>query len=209
MSSRIYCRFVSERWQFISNHCVSKSEGCAKVEMQLHSSQKWMESLLHVWLQCVCCFETAIWLLSQPASLSHPTQQRTLQDCICPKLLAIIVQSLFAYSLPALSLIHSLPTRSSGLHSSILIHPLAFWAISLLSVWGTTSPIKLQLELGPASSSSPTWAVILSEMKPWLQQFCVQSWPHPQTPLWWNLGLFLNMQKQARQNNLLKGELGS
>lgn len=72
MSSRIYCQFVSERWQFISNHYVSKIEGCAEVEIQLHSSQRWRASALHMRLQCVCGLE--IWP-SQPASL-FPTMDR-------------------------------------------------------------------------------------------------------------------------------------
>lgn len=68
-------------------------------------------------------------------------------------------------SLPALPLTQSLPTRSSQLYSTILMHLLTFWAFTLLSIWETTFPIELQLELGPASTSYATLTVTLSEMK--------------------------------------------
>lgn len=164
MSSRIYCQFVSERWQFISNHYVSKIEGCAKVEIQLHSSQRWRAPLLHMRLQCACGLEIWPW---QPASL-FPTMDRApdAAGLPLPKSAGPLCSEACSH-IPYLPspLIQSLLTRSSRLYSTILMYPLAFWAFTLLSIWETTFPIKLQIELGPASTSYATLTVTLSEMK--------------------------------------------
>ena len=146
--SHIYCQFVSERWQFLSNHYMSKMEGCAKVEMQFHGSQRWMGSLFHIWLQCVCCLQTGIWP-SQPASLFLTSYLPADAALLHSPKTACCHCSEACWLIPYLpSLIQSLLTRSFQIHYSILIYSWAFWAFSPLSIWGITFPIELQLELG-------------------------------------------------------------
>lgn len=109
-------------------------------------------------------FRDLAFAASQPLSHNGPSTwgSRTAFAQICR---ASLFRGLFTSSLPALPLIQALLTQSSRLYSTILMPPLAFWAFTLLSIWETTFPIKLQLELGPASTSYATLTVTLSEVK--------------------------------------------
>lgn len=109
--------------------------------------------LLHMWLECVCRLQRGIWPLKTDRLL-HTSHQLLEQHCVCPKFFVVTAQSL-PHLFPTCSPIQSVPTQSSWLYSNLDIL-LAFWVFSLLSIWWATSPIKLQLKLGPAWSSYPT-----------------------------------------------------
>ena len=121
--SRLCCWVISERWQFISNHYVSKICGYAKVEMPFHSSQRWIQfPVPHVTLICVLlrgrelAFSVRFFLTLLPASWYS-------NIAFAQNYLLWLFRGLFTCSPPALSPIQSLPAQSFWLHSFLLIHP--------------------------------------------------------------------------------------
>lgn len=150
--SRLCCWVISERWQFISNHYVSKICGCAKVEMPFHSSQRWIQfPVPHVTLICVLLREREP-AFSSDSFLHYyaPADTATLH---LPKTICYDCSEAFSLVPHLLSLLFSLcQLRASGSipHSW---YTLALWAFCLLSIWAATFPIKPQLEPGPAYSS--------------------------------------------------------
>lgn len=137
------------------------------------------------------------------------THQLIEQHCICPKLFALIVQRLFTCSPPALSPIQSLPTQSSWLHFSLLIHPQPSRLSAYLASEEQLSLTNSSLNLAQPVPPTPPLLLHFQKSNSGASSLCRALATSPRSPVMKFRIIRNTCKNKARQNNLPYYEVGS